>query len=110
MKKIIFIGHSLDSIKQFAHEAKREAGHQLDRVQCGKDPLDWKPMQGIGLGVKEIRIRDSDGIYRVIYVAKFEEAVYVLHAFNKKTEKTSPMDIDTARRAFKRVLAEREHE
>lgn len=110
MKKIIFIGNSLDNIKKFPHEVKREAGHQLDRVQRGKDPLDWKSMQGIGSGVKEIRVRDSDGIYRVIYVAKFEEAIYVLHAFQKKTQKTNQLDLETARRAFKRVVEEQNHE
>ena len=67
-------------------------------------------MQSIGSGVKEIRITDSDGIYRVIYVAKFEEAIYVLHAFKKKTQKTSPPDLDTAKRAYKQVLEERSHE
>lgn len=110
MKKIIFIARSLNSIKLFPHEAKREAGHQLDRVQRGKDPLDWKPMQGIGSGVKEIRVSDIDGIYRVIYVAKFEEAVYVLHAFQKKTQKTSQPDLEIAKRAYKTVLEERNHE
>lgn len=107
IKKIIFVGHSLEDIKDFSLEAKREAGHQLDRVQRGKDPLDWKPMQGIGSGVKEIRIRDHNGIYRVIYVVKFEEAVYVLHAFQKKTQKTSQHDIEMASRAFKKVIEER---
>lgn len=107
MKKIIFVGHSLENIKGFSLEAKREAGHQLDRIQRGKDPLDWKPMQGIGAGVKEIRIRDKDGIYRVIYIAKFEEAIYVLHAFQKKTQKTSQHDIEMASRTFKRVIEER---
>jgi phage-related protein len=106
MKKIIFVGHALESIKKFSHVAKRETGHQLDRVQRGKDPLNWKPMQGIASGVREIRIRDKDGIYRVIYVAKFKEAVYVLHAFQKKTQKTSQTDLEIANQAFKRVLEE----
>lgn len=110
MKKIIFVGHSLEEIKNFSLEAKRETGYQLDRVQRGKDPLDWKPMQGIGSGVREIRVRDKDGIYRVIYVAKFEEAVYVLHAFQKKTQKTNQHDIEIASQAFKRVLKERNNE
>ncbi|MBT4396351.1 MAG: type II toxin-antitoxin system RelE/ParE family toxin [Acidiferrobacteraceae bacterium] len=107
MKKIIFIGNTLNNIKKFSHEAKREAGHQLDRVQRGKEPLDWKPMQGIADGAREIRFRDRNGIYRVIYVAKFEEAVYVLHAFQKKTQKTSQLDIEMAKQAFKSVLEER---
>ncbi len=107
IKKITFIGNALDNIKKFSHEAKREAGHQLDRVQRGKEPLDWKPMQDIASGVKEFRFRDRDGIYRVIYVAKFAEAVYVLHAFQKKTQKTSLPDIEIAKQAFKKILEDR---
>lgn len=91
MKKIIFVDRSLEEIKDFSLEAKREIGYQLDRVQRGIDPLDWKPMQGIGSGVREIRVRDKDGIYRVIYVAKFQEAIYVLHAFQKKLRKQVSM-------------------
>ena len=110
MKKIKFVGRALENIKKFPHEAKREAGHQLDKIQSGKDPSDWKPMQGIGSGVKEIRINKSEGIYRVIYVAKFEESVYVLHAFQKKTQKTSPIDLESAKRSYKKILEERGYE
>lgn len=110
MKKIIFLGRSREHIKDFPHVAKREAGHQLDKVQHGQDPSDWKPMQSIGPNVREIRIHISEGIYRVIYTAKFEEAVYVLHAFQKKTEKTGNLDRDIARRTYKKLLEERSHE
>ena len=106
MKKIIFLGSSREHIKDFPHAAKREAGHQLDKVQHGHDPSDWKPMQSIGPNVREIRIRISEGIYRVIYTAKFEEAVYVLHAFQKKTEKTGSMDLDLARKRYKDLIRE----
>ena len=107
MKKIVFIGNALDNIKNFAPEAKREAGHQLDRIQRGKEPLDWKPMHSIASGVREIRFRDRNGIYRVIYIAKHEKVVYVLHAFQKKTQKTSRLDIEIAKQAFKKILEER---
>lgn len=107
MKKIIFVNQSLDDLKKFSLAARREAGHQLDRVQRGLEPMDYKPMSTVGAGVKEIRIKDSDGIYRVMYVAKFKEAVYVLHAFNKKTQKTSRQDLNVAISAFKKVLEER---
>ncbi len=107
MKKIIFINKSLDSLKQFPLAARREAGHQLDLVQRGYDPADYKPMTSVGMGVKEIRIKDSDGIYRVMYVAKFAEAVYVLHVFNKKTQKTSEQDINAAKIAFRQMLGDR---
>ena len=107
MKDIQFIGRSLEAIRDFPDAAKREKGYQLDRVQHGLDPNDWKPMSSIGQGVREIRIK-HEGQYRVIYIAKFEEAVYVLHAFQKKkTQKTSKQDIDAAKRALK-TLQERE--
>ena len=103
MKGIEFLGTSLKSVREFPALAKREAGYQLDRVQHGLDPTDWKPMKSIGQGVREIRIR-QEGQYRVIYVASFEEKVYVLHAFQKKTQKTSRQDLDTAKRAIREAL------
>ena len=76
------------------------------QVQQGRDPDDWKPMSTIGQGVREIRIRDADGAFRVIYVAKFETAIYVLHCFQKKTQKTSREDIALASRRYKDLLKE----
>jgi len=96
----------LKAVREFPALAKREAGYQLDRVQHGLDPMDWKPMKSVGQGVREIRIQ-HEGQYRVIYVASFEEKVYVLHAFQKKTPKTSKQDLDAARRAFKEVERQR---
>ena len=103
MKGIEFLGASLKTVREFPALAKREAGLQLDRVQRGLDPTDWKPMKSIGQGVREIRIQ-HEGQYRVIYVASFEKRVYVLHAFQKKSQKTSKQDLDTAKRALKEVL------
>jgi phage-related protein len=79
--------------------ARREAGYQIDRVQQGLDPTDWKPVHTVGVGVREIRIH-AGGAFRVIYVAKFHDAVYVLHAFEKKSQKTPRKAIDIARRRF----------
>ncbi|VAW84876.1 hypothetical protein MNBD_GAMMA18-732 [hydrothermal vent metagenome] len=110
MKEIAFIGRSLENIKSFPHEAKREAGFQLDKVQHGEDPTDWKPMKSVGSSVREVRISESSGIYRVIYIAKLEETVYVLHAFQKKTQKTSKLDLEAANRAYRKVLEDRNHE
>ena len=107
MKPIRFCGRSLDVICSFPVVAKRETGYQLDRVQHGFEPVDWKPMPSIGSGVREIRII-HEGQYRVIYVAKFAEAVYVLHAFQKKTQKTRKQDIDTAKQALKQLQNEEE--
>ena len=106
MKGIEFLGASLKTVREFPALAKREVGLQLDRVQRGLDPTDWKPMKSVGQGVREIRIQ-HEGQYRVIYVASFEKRVYVLHAFQKKTQKTSRQDLDTAKRALKEVLERR---
>ena len=103
MKGIEFLGTSLKMVREFPALAKKEAGYQLDRVQRGLDPTDWKPMKSVGQSVREIRIQ-HEGQYRVIYVASFEKRVYVLHAFQKKTQKTGKHDLDTARRALKEVV------
>lgn len=105
-KPIDFRDSSLDDLCDFPKEARREAGYQLDRVQSGLDPDDWKPMNTLGSGVREIRIQDIVGIFRVIYVAKFSDAVYVLHCFQKKTDKTSKMDSDLAIKRYKNLLQE----
>ena len=104
MKGIDFYGRTLEEIRDFPANAKREVGHQLDRVQRGYNPSDWKPMPSIGRGVREIRIQEQ-GQYRVIYFAKFKDAIQVLHAFQKKTQKTRKKDIDSAKKALKQTLA-----
>jgi phage-related protein len=96
MKPVEFIGDSLERLREFPEDARAEAGHALFSVQCGEDPADWKPMKNIGPGVREIRIRDAAGAFRVVYVATLPDAVYVLHAFQKKTPRTSKSDIDLA--------------
>ncbi|MDE2048288.1 MAG: type II toxin-antitoxin system RelE/ParE family toxin [Betaproteobacteria bacterium] len=105
-KPVEFRGSSLDDLRAFPLAAKREAGHQLDQVQCGHEPDDCKPMNTVGQGVKEIRIRDEAGAFRVLYVAKFADAVYVLHCFQKKTEKTSKADVDLASKRYRDLLKE----
>ena len=84
MKRLVFVGSSLEDLKEFPAEARRTAGFELGSVQRGLDPSDWKPMKEVGAGVREIRISVL-GEWRVLYVAKFAEAIYVLHAFQKKT-------------------------
>ena len=100
VKPIEFLGDSLRSLREFPDDAKRDAGYQLDRVQHGLQPEDFKPMPTIGKGVEEIRVRDDTGAYRVIYTARLADAVYVLHAFQKKTQATSKRDIELAKRRF----------
>lgn len=105
-KPVEFRGGSLDDLRAFPLPARREAGHQLDQVQNGQEPDDWKPVNTVGQGVKEIRIRDAAGAFRVIYVAKFADAIYVLHCFQKKTGKTSKTDLDLATKRYRDLLKE----
>jgi len=96
----MFTGSSLGDLREFPEKARREAGHQLNQVQLGLEPSDWKPMSSIGPGVREIRIH-NDGEFRVIYITRLHETVYVLHAFQKKTQKTPRKDIELARARLK---------
>jgi phage-related protein len=105
-KLVEFRGNSLNDLRAFPLVARREAGHQLDQVQHGQEPDDWKLMSTVGQGVREIRIRDAAGAFRVIYVAKFAGAVYVLHCFQKKTEKTGKTDLDLATKRYRDLLKE----
>jgi len=105
-KPVVFLGNSLDDLRTFPLAARREAGHQIDQLQNGQEPDDWKPMNTVGQGVKEIRIRDAAGAFRVIFVAKFADAIYVLHCFQKKTEKTSKADLDLAAKRYRNLLKE----
>ena len=97
MKPVHFVGSSREDMKELPDEAKETAGHQLFKVQQGKEPDDWKPMPSVGAGVQEIRVWEVSGTYRVLYVAKFEEAVYVLHVFEKRSQKTAKGDIQLAK-------------
>ena len=100
MKPIRFLGDSLKCLREFPEEARQEAGFQLDKVQRGKQPDDFKPMPSIGKGVEEIRVWDDAGTFRVVYTARLADAVVVLHAFQKKTQATSKRDIDMAKARF----------
>ncbi len=106
-KEIRWIGSSYADILKFPDEPRREAGFQLGKVQAGLDPDDWKPFDDVGPGTREVRIRDATGIFRVMYVAKFEEAIYVLHCFQKKTESTTKQDKDIAGARYRAVVQER---
>lgn len=102
-KPLVWLGSSLADLRGFPAYARRQAGHELHQVQQGLSPSDWRPMSSVGPGVVEIRIHEEQE-HRVFYVAKFEEAVYVLHAFEKKTQKTSKRDIDLARTRYAELL------
>ncbi len=102
MKTLRFVGSSLDDIKNFPAEARQDAGFELDAIQRGLMPSDFKPMLAVGPGAYEIRVH-ALGEWRVIYVAKFADAVYVLHAFQKKTQKTRKEDIELAARRYRQI-------
>lgn len=102
MKQLRFVGTSLDDLARFPVPAKRAAGFELWQIQNGLEPSDWKPMHAIGIGVREIRIHVG-GEWRVLYVAKFGDAVYVLHAFRKKTQRTLRSDTELAMRRYREI-------
>jgi phage-related protein len=103
VKAVLWVGSSRDDMRAFARDARQRAGYELYLVQCGLDPSDWKPMPVVGPGVREIRIHTKQE-HRVIYIAKFDEGVYVLHAFQKKSRRTARTDIDLARSRLKDAL------
>ena len=104
-KQIEWMGSSLDDLIAFPVDVRREAGFELDKVQNGKEASDWKSINDWGSGVIEIRLRGDDGEYRVVYVAKFEDAVCVLHSFQKKTQKTSSRDVSIITSRYKAAVA-----
>lgn len=103
MKSIVWMGSSKTDLLAFAPDARREAGYQLAKVQRGEEPGDWKPMSSVGTGVREIRIREQSGAFRVMYLATRSEAVYVLHCFHKKKQRTTRADLDLAEARFKAI-------
>ena len=107
MRPVRFLGDSLKCLRDFPESARHDAGYQLDKVQRGDQPDNFKPMPSVGKGVEEIRILESSGAYRVIYFARRADAVYVLHAFHKKTQRTPKSDLEIAKMRFKQLLAGR---
>ena len=108
MKPICFLGDALKCLRAFPAEARQDAGYQLDLVQRGSQPDDFKPMPTIGKGVEEVRVRDDAGAWRVIYTARLADAVYVLHAFQKKSQSTSRHDIEIARERFSQLTRDQQ--
>ena len=104
MKQLRFLGDSLTCLREFPEDARHDAGYQLDKVQRGEQPDDFKTMPSIGKGVEEIRIRDDSGSYRVVYTARLADTVYVLHAFQKKTQATAKRDVELAKKRFTELM------
>ena len=103
MKPLHFVGTARKDLAGFPESVRRRAGHELFMVQVGRKPADYKPISTVGPGAYEIRVRGEAGMFRVIYVAKFEHAVYVLHAFQRKTQETAKEDIDLAAKRYKLI-------
>ncbi len=103
-KPVEFLGSALNDLRDFPLSARREAGYQIDKIQHGEEPDDWKLMKTIGTGAQEIRIQDEAGAFRVVYIAKLKNAVYVLHCFQKKTQRTSAQDIALASKRYNELM------
>ncbi|MDI3362422.1 type II toxin-antitoxin system RelE/ParE family toxin [Lelliottia sp. V89_10] len=106
MRPVAWMGSALDDLLGFPEEIRKDAGYQLHRLQAGLEAADWKPMSEIGRGVAEIRLHGATGAWRIIYLARFDDAVYVLHCFVKKTQRTSGQDIRIAKARFQAALDE----
>jgi phage-related protein len=104
MKELEFLGDSLKRLSEFPRDARQAAGYQLRRVQDGLPPEDFKPMTDVGAGVEEIRVWGSAGTYRVLYTARHANKVYVLHAFEKKTQQTLTREKAIAMKRYKKLI------
>jgi phage-related protein len=109
-KPIRFHGSALADLRFFPDSARQDVGFQLDQVQLGRDPDDWRPMKTVGKGVREVRVRESDGAFRVIYLARLADAIHVLHCFQKKSQRTAREDIELAQQRYRRLMQEKDHE
>ncbi len=101
LKPIEWVGSSKENLRDFPAVPRHRAGYQLELLQEGEEPDDWKPMKTVGPGVQEIRIAAEEGAFRVFYVVNRPEAIYVLHAFKKTTQKTEKRDIELAKARLK---------
>lgn len=107
MRPVTFLGDSLKAVRSFPDAARQDAGFQLDLLQRGQQPEDFKPLTTVGAGVEELRVWCEHGTFRVVYMARLPEAVYVLHAFQKKTQTTPKAAIDLATRRYRELMKDR---
>lgn len=106
-KPVRFWGSARDDLRAFPSDARKDAGYQIDKVQAARAPDDWRPMKTVGKGAFEIRIHEESGAFRVIYVARFADAIHVLHCFRKTQKKTSKADIEKAAKRYRELMKER---
>jgi phage-related protein len=109
MKPVFWVGDALEKLRRYSREVRAEVGHELELVQRGEKPSDFRPMPDVGSGVVEIRIH-AGGEYRIFYVARFEEAIYVLHCFQKKTRTTARLDLQLGKRRYQAMVYRRKNE
>jgi phage-related protein len=105
-KSIVFLGNSEKTMRSFSLDVQKDFALNFHMLERGLEPLDWKPMKSIGLGVREIRVKDRDGIYRAIYVLKVKDKIHILHVFQKKSQKTAKHDLDLAKARMKLIIME----
>jgi len=103
-KPVEFLGSSLSELRDFPLPIRRQAGYQIDKLQHGEEPDDWKPIKTIGACVQEIRLQDEAGAFRVVYIAKLKDAIYVFHCFKKKTQRTAAHDIALASKRYNELM------
>lgn len=103
LKLLTFLGSSLDDLRDMPESVRHAIGVELMIVQLGGTPSDFKPMPSVGVGAYELRVRDAAGAFRAVYVTKFADAIYVLHAFQKKTQKTAKADLELASQRYKLI-------
>ena len=106
LKPLAWLGSALDDVRAFPDDARQRAGFELYRLQQGLEPTDWKQMTSVGAGVREVRIQTGRA-FRILYIAKFAEGLYILHAFEKKTQRTAKRDLDLAQRRLAELLRQR---
>ena len=105
-RPLLWVGSAREDLRAFPAIARSAAGRALGLLQDGRPPSDYRSMPSIGAGVWEIRV-NTGGAFRVFYVAKFAEGIYVLHAFEKKSRKTSRNDLAIGKSRYREVLRSR---
>jgi phage-related protein len=103
-RPLIWLGSALADLRAFPGAARRRAGHEIDLLEQGLVPSDWKPMPSVGAGVYELRIR-AGGAFRVFYVTKRSEGIVIVHAFQKKSQQTARLDVELGAKRLRHYLA-----
>jgi phage-related protein len=103
MLDVDWLGDSRDVVRGYARDVRVAIGNELRLLQTGEKPVHARPLKTVGRGVWELKISEAEGQFRVVYVVKRNDRIYVLHAFQKKTQQTPQRDIDLAKARFKEI-------